>query len=115
MLRQPQNQRFDERAKKLLKAATGKSAAAMDNSLWQRVSAARTTHRQGVAHADREPPRQDSEQIVDDFLAMAAMVSGIIPDCEIAIRAFRKWQESGGQHGNDVQHWLDAERELITE
>lgn len=115
MLRQPYNQRFADRAKKILKTATGKSAAAMDNALWQRVSVARTTHRQGVAHADREPPRQDSEQVVNDFLAMAALVSGIIPDCEIASRAYRKWQESGKHHGDDVQHWLDAEQELIAE
>lgn len=115
MLRQPRNQRFDERAKKVLKTATGKSAAAIDNSLWQRVSSHRTTHRQGVAHADREPPRIESENVVKDFLELARLVAEIIPDCKIAARAFCKWQKAGGKHGDDLKHWIDAERELVLE
>ncbi len=30
----------------------------------------------------------------------------------IATRAYEIWQESGGAHGNDQAHWLQAEREL---
>lgn len=115
MLREPRNQRFDERAKKILKTATGKSAAAIDNALWQRVSAHRTTHRQGVAHADRDPPRHESEQVVNDFLAMASLVAEIIPDSEIALRAFYKWQKAGRTHGNDLRNWLEAEQEILAE
>ena len=28
------------------------------------------------------------------------------------IRAYRLWEASGGRHGNDLSHWLQAELEL---
>ena len=31
---------------------------------------------------------------------------------QIAERARKLWQERGQPHGRDVEHWLDAEREL---
>jgi hypothetical protein len=32
---------------------------------------------------------------------------------DIARRAFEIFEQSGGQHGRDIQHWLDAERQLL--
>jgi hypothetical protein len=31
---------------------------------------------------------------------------------EIAQRAYQRWEQSGGTHGDDQRHWYDAEREL---
>ena len=31
---------------------------------------------------------------------------------EIEIRAYRLWEASGGRHGNDLGHWLQAKLEL---
>lgn len=115
LLRQPRNQRFADRAKALLKESTGKSAAHFDNVLWQRVSKHRKIHRQEVAHADREPSRSESEQVVRDFLDLGQRISGIVPDIDIQCRAFLKWKAKGEQHGNDLEHWLEAEQELIAE
>jgi Protein of unknown function (DUF2934) len=33
----------------------------------------------------------------------------------IAMRAYEKWLQRGGQHGNDQQDWLEAEAELAAE
>ncbi len=32
---------------------------------------------------------------------------------QIAIRAYEIWQKNGCRHGEDRQHWLQAERELL--
>lgn len=32
---------------------------------------------------------------------------------EIARVAYRLWQERGGLHGFDVEHWLEAERLVV--
>lgn len=77
LLRQPSNQRFDERAKKLLKEATGKSAAEFDNTLWANVVEHRTRIRQGVSHADAEPPKSEAEPVVEEFLRLTDLVKGI--------------------------------------
>jgi hypothetical protein len=79
LLRKPANQRFDGRAKQLLRDATGQSAADFDNTLWTNVGTHRATYRQGVTHADREPPRAEAERVVDDFLRLAELVDGITP------------------------------------
>jgi hypothetical protein len=31
---------------------------------------------------------------------------------EINRRAYELWEAAGGRHGEDVRHWLEAEREL---
>ena len=31
----------------------------------------------------------------------------------VAVRAYELFLESGGVHGDDVEHWLRAERELL--
>lgn len=35
-----------------------------------------------------------------------------VDDAEIAARAYELFLESGSLHGRDVEHWLQAEREL---
>lgn len=79
LLKAPSNQRFDERAKKILREATGQSAADFDNTLWTRVVVHRTTHRQGTSHSDAEPSGAEAQQVVEDFLRLAGLVDGIAP------------------------------------
>jgi hypothetical protein len=38
-----------------------------------------------------------------------------ISDAEIARRAYEVYCERGGQHGRDLEDWLQAERELRTQ
>jgi hypothetical protein len=38
-----------------------------------------------------------------------------VPHEKIAMRAYEKWCQRGRSHGNHVQDWLDAERELQRE
>ena len=33
---------------------------------------------------------------------------------QIQLRAYQIWLASDGGHGNDVQHWLQAEKEIRT-
>lgn len=33
----------------------------------------------------------------------------------VAKRAYEKWLQRGGNHGDDLQDWLEAERELSAE
>jgi len=33
---------------------------------------------------------------------------------QIEIRAHQLWRESGSRHGEDLNHWLQAERELLS-
>jgi hypothetical protein len=33
-------------------------------------------------------------------------------DQEINRRAHELWEAAGGQHGDDLRHWLEAEREV---
>lgn len=71
------NQRFDERAKRILRDATGKSAADFDNSLWERVNEHRKTLRQGASHGEAEPTEVEARAVVDDFLALVQHIEGI--------------------------------------
>ena len=32
---------------------------------------------------------------------------------QIAQRAYKLWQQRGGQHGNDLADWLQAERQIV--
>ena len=32
---------------------------------------------------------------------------------EIETRAYHLWRSDGGRHGNDLNHWLQAEREIL--
>jgi hypothetical protein len=77
MLRKPQNQRFDERAKGILQSATGKTVPGLDNTLWAEVCKHRTVIRQGVTHSNSEPGRAEAEKVVDDFLRLAHLIRTI--------------------------------------
>jgi hypothetical protein len=33
-------------------------------------------------------------------------------DEPVALRAYRRFEERGGEHGHDLDDWLEAEREL---
>ncbi len=77
ILRSPRNQNFAERAKAILHQAVGTTAPALNNTLWQAVSAHRTTVRQGVTHSFAEPDKASSEQVVNDFLALADRIANI--------------------------------------
>jgi hypothetical protein len=37
---------------------------------------------------------------------------GDVPETEIARRAYELYEQRGGAHGNDIDDWLLAEREL---
>ncbi len=32
---------------------------------------------------------------------------------EVRIRAYRKWESAGKPAGNDIQFWLEAEKEMV--
>lgn len=38
-----------------------------------------------------------------------------ITDTEVASRAYEEFEKSGYQHGNDVEHWLNAESRIAAE
>jgi hypothetical protein len=38
-----------------------------------------------------------------------------LPSHEVAGRAYANYLNQGSQHGNDVEHWLDAESQLLAE
>jgi hypothetical protein len=46
---------------------------------------------------------------------MAAGGAQVVDLACVARRAFALFQERGGQHGRDVEDWLEAERELMSE
>jgi hypothetical protein len=77
LLRKPQNQRFEERAKTILNDATGQTVPALNNTLWSDVSAHRTVIRQGVTHSNAEPEKDDAEKVVNDFLRLAQLIRTI--------------------------------------
>jgi hypothetical protein len=37
------------------------------------------------------------------------------PPHEVADRAYTHYLNQGSQHGNDIEHWLNAESELLAE
>lgn len=77
LLRIPQNQRFEDRAKGILRSATGQTVPALDNTLWTEVSKHRTVIRQGVTHSNSEPDKSEAEKVVNDFLRLAQLIRTI--------------------------------------
>ncbi len=77
LLKKPQNQRFEERAKGILQSATGRTVPALDNALWAEVSKHRTVIRQGVTHSSAEPEKGEAEKVVSDFLQLADLIRKI--------------------------------------
>lgn len=64
-------QRFPDRAKGLMRQATGKSLADEDQALWERVVNHRDSFRHKIAHSDAEPTKADAESAVEDMLRLA--------------------------------------------
>jgi hypothetical protein len=44
--------------------------------------------------------------------AAPAQKSQMDYDQEVNRRAYELWEAAGGQHGDDLRHWLEAEREV---
>jgi hypothetical protein len=107
------NVRFEDRAKSMLRDATGTTAALIDNTLWSRVVGHRSKFRHGIAHADAEPPKGEAEQVVNDFILLASLIRKIVPHAAIRLRAYEKWKENGCRHGYNLDDWLAAEKELV--
>ena len=47
-----------------------------------------------------------------DASAARSLQAAAIAESDIARRAFEIFCERGSEHGHDVEHWLQAEREL---
>ena len=61
------NQKFDDRAKKLLTESVGFTLAEVDNSLWSKTKMYRDELRHKIAHSDTEPTLKDAEAAVNVF------------------------------------------------
>ena len=60
-------------------------------------------------------PKTDRRKATKSVLADVQTTSVDITDAEIARRAFEVYCARGGQHGRDLDDWLQAERELRLE
>lgn len=69
--------RFRERGKKVLKEATGQSAADLDQVLWMKVVQFRDKYRDMIAHSDVEPTVQEATEAVQAFLGLVQRIQGI--------------------------------------
>ena len=45
--------------------------------------------------------------------AASAQESQMAYDQEVNRRAYELWEAAGGQHGDDLRHWFEAEREVM--
>lgn len=61
------NQKFDERAKKLLYETVGFRLSDIDNQLWTKTKAYRDQHRHKIAHSESVPTLQEAEEAVNTF------------------------------------------------
>jgi len=61
-----------------------------------------------IAVAKRDRTQIDNVRTVPSVSPMEPGIS----DSEIARRAYALYEERGGEHGHDVDDWLQAEREL---
>lgn len=63
----------------------------------------------GTARKKKEKPSTVTEVIVTDVLVTKADRDAI------ARRAFEIWHNAGRPEGRDLEHWVQAERELLSE
>lgn len=73
ILAQKENKGYEERAKKLLKEATGKSAPELDNTLWEAFRNDRK-QRGTMAHSDREPTEVEATNSVETMIALTSII-----------------------------------------
>jgi nicotinamidase-related amidase len=84
-------------------------------------------NRLGAANASPEDIQGDrlpeSRQSRDKDAALRGSINGELEETynpegdlhrRIAERAFLLYEESGFRHGNDLEHWLEAERQVKT-
>jgi hypothetical protein len=67
------------------------------------------------ADEDIETHEQPSETLVrgSEMVTGDASGNGVTAAAEsVALRAYRRFEERGGEHGHDLDDWLEAEREL---
>lgn len=69
-----ENRRYEDRAKKALKEATGKSAPEVDNILWESFRQDRK-QRGNVAHSETEPTQRDAEQAVENTIQLIQKIA----------------------------------------
>jgi hypothetical protein len=60
---------------------------------------------------ESEPPAEFEPEQADDRLTSSSMSSEPSED-DIRMRAYQKFLERGGYHGNDLEDWTEAEQEL---
>jgi hypothetical protein len=60
-------------------------------------------------------PKTDRRKTTKPTAASPEFITATISDAEIARRAYEVYCERGGQHGRDLEDWLQAERELRTQ
>jgi hypothetical protein len=60
----------------------------------------------------RRRAQREANTGLEAISSAAAQARGMAPNESIASRAFELFLERGGAHGNDVDDWLRAEREL---
>jgi hypothetical protein len=76
ILAQKENKGYEDRAKKLLKEATGKTAPELDGPLWE---AFRNDRRQRgtMAHSDREPSEAEATSSVETMIALTTKIDAL--------------------------------------
>lgn len=64
------NQKFDDRAKRILKEVQGFTLAELDGNLWRKTKECRDKLRHKIAHSDVEPTLTDAESAINAFYDM---------------------------------------------
>lgn len=70
-------QRFSERCKTMFQSVIGKSLAAENNTLWNRVVTHRDKLRHKIVHSDEEPTEAETKKVIEDFIALAALAQTV--------------------------------------
>jgi hypothetical protein len=58
--------------------------------------------------------RSTAKRVVDEISELEAMAqpNGRPSEDEVRVRAYQRYLERGRTHGNDVEDWVEAEKEL---
>ena len=65
--------------------------------------------------ADTTPARKLTRPARKTAAPKVLRTAGVGPTTEeIARRAYELWEQAGHDHGMDVQHWLNAEQDLLS-
>ena len=58
------------------------------------------------------PTQRDEQQAAVVPPAVGTSEAGGHPEESVALRAYRRFEARGREHGHDLEDWLEAEREL---